>query len=404
MPLRRSTTAPILVTLAAIALAWAGGFVGQRIGEGERAVVRPQEPVGALPYETREVVLDRGEIVLTGTVSLPRGPGLFPGVVLVSGAGAQDRDGTLMGHKRYLVLADHLTRAGIAVLRYDDRGTGGSGGDLLLAGFEDLAGDALTAAAELARQPEVDASRVGFVGASEGSLVSTLAAVAPPEDLAEELKVPIAFLVLLSAPALPGEDVLVDQQLALARAAGADEATLVELEALVQEAMRVRTWRTSEAVRREELQRIVFEIERLEIGGPELELPFSDQEDRRRRLADVMLSPSMRDLLNHDPRPVLGQVAVPLLALYGAHDLQVEPALHSRILREALEAAPTDDVDVRILPGLNHLLQPSATGLPSEYGKIEVALAPWVLETISTWILERFRQPRAEPLEGEGAP
>jgi len=382
--LHRSKAVPALVGVVAALLACVGGWVGGQIAEEASRADRPQDPVAAA-YTSHEVLLDRGGIHLAGTVSIPLGPGPFPGVVLLSGAGPQDRDGTLGGHRRFLVLGDALTRAGIAVLRFDDRGTGGSQGDLLDARFRDLAGDALAAVAALRREAKVDRERVGLLGVSEGSLVATLAAVEMTTmEMTPEMKHPLAFLVLLSAPSLPGREIWIDQQLKVLRAGGTDEETLRRHEAILQEVLAIRDSREPLANRRQRLEAQVEALEELAGGRPLLDLGV-----RRRALVDVMLSPSMIDPLDHDPQPLLRRLDLPVLALYGGTDLQVSPEIHAPVLEAALRQAPTEDFMVEVFPGLNHLLQPSATGLPSEYGEIPVTLAPEILETVAGWILER---------------
>ncbi|MDY7093252.1 MAG: alpha/beta fold hydrolase [Acidobacteriota bacterium] len=361
------------VGLIALLLMGLGGWLGGLWQEQQSSAGHPQTPQPPFPYSQREVTFSSGGVELAGAVTVPQGDGPFPGVVLLSGAGPQDRDGTLAGHQRYLVLADALTRAGVAVLRYDDRGTGGSGGELLEARFEDLAAEAGAAVELLREQPKIDPGRVGLLGASQGSLVAGLAAREDPR---------LAFLVLLSPPALPGHEVWVEQQLRVAQAEGAEASDLEVMELLLLTAFELRTADLPEAEKHQSLEQVVENLEQLQ-AGTGLQLAAGA---RRRILVQALLSRQMEDALYYDPRPVLEELRLPVLALYGSKDLQVPPSVHAPDLRTALADNPRATVEV--IPGLNHLLQPSTTGRPSEYARLEVTLAPKVLERVSRWILD----------------
>src|SRR5512137_282753 len=137
---------------------------------------RPQEPKPPFPYRSEHVSITNaaGQAVLDGTLTLPEGAGPFPAVILITGSGPQNRDEEIFGHKPFLVLADHLSRRGIAVLRYDDRGVGKSTGNLATATSEDLAGDAWAAWQMLSARPEIDPKRIGLLGHSEGGLIAPM--------------------------------------------------------------------------------------------------------------------------------------------------------------------------------------------------------------------------------------
>jgi uncharacterized protein len=348
---------------------------------------RPQHPVGPFPYRVEEVRFanEAAGIRLAGTLTLPEGTGPFPAVALVSGSGPQDRDETLLGHKPFLVLADHLTRSGVAVLRYDDRGVGSSEGDFATATTLDLAADAAAAAEYLRSHPAVDRSRVGLVGHSEGGLIAPLVATGahgvPTADL--------AFVVLLAGPALRGDEILGLQLRAIAAAGGAAP-DQIERSARVQEQLLeiVRT-EPDEARRRERLAALVRAD--LETMTPEARLaqgiPPAQEEAFVAAQAEAAASPWMREFVLLDPRPVLARLRVPALALFGEIDVQVPPRENEPAMREALRDAP--DATVITLPGLNHLFQTAVTGFPGEYGALEETFAPEALETITSWILRQ---------------
>lgn len=349
---------------------------------------RPQHPVPPFPYRSEEVRIrnDAAGIELAGTLTLPPGPGPFPGAVLVSGSGPQDRDETLMGHKPFLVLSDYLTRAGIAVLRYDDRGVGGSGGDFAAATTMDFAGDAAAAITHLQAHPEVDGTRVGVIGHSEGGLIAPLVA-------AGAHGLPAAapgWLVLLAGPALPGGEILLLQSAALSRAAGAtaaqqDAARRFQLQ--MQEIIRAE----AEGARRRDRLRAGLR-QALDDMPPEERLAQGVPPDQEARWIDAQVGTLSTEWFRHfvllDPRPVLRQVDVPVLALFGERDLQVPSQENMAAMREAL--AGNTDVTIVEMPRLNHLFQTATTGGPAEYAQIEETFAPAALERIAQWILLRF--------------
>jgi len=326
---------------------------------------RPQEPKAPFPYRSEEVAIANpaGRAVLAGTMTLPEGKGPFPAVVLISGSGAQNRDEEIFGHKPFLVLADHLTRHGIAVLRYDDRGVGKSTGAFAGATSEDFAGDAWAAWQLLSARPEIDAARIGLLGHSEGGLIAPMLAAAHPE---------IAFIVLAGGPGVTGEQVLLKQAELIARGMGAPEAVVAANAALQKQAFAILREETSMA-------RIAERLAAIPAGSKEASAALVKQ----------TATPWMRFFVLHDPAPVLAGVRCPVLAIGAELDLQAVPDQNLPAIEAALRQGGNRDATVARLPGLNHLLQPAKTGLPAEYAQIEVTVAPAALDTSTTWIQKR---------------
>lgn len=341
--------------------------------------LRPQEPKPPFPYESEEVVFanPEGGHTLAGTLTLPPTPGPHPALVLVTGSGPQDRDETLMGHKPFAVLADAITRRGVAVLRYDDRGVGKSKGDFASATSVDLASDALAAVRYLADREDIE--RVGLGGHSEGAMIAPMVAADSPEE--------IAFLVLLAPPAITGEETIVMQGLALERRMGMPEAEALAQADLRRGAIRAALDAETDADFQAALGSVVEEHVTT--------LPEGETRDAAREayLAafPTYRTPWFRYFLAFDPTVPLRKVACPVLALLGENDVQVLTQENLAPLRAALQAAPTDDVRIESLPGLNHLFQTSETGLPSEYGTIEETIAPAVLEMVAGWVSEQAK-------------
>lgn len=339
--------------------------------EGEQPEARrPQEPTEPLPYQAEDIVFSNAPagIDLAGTLTLPNGPGPHPAVVLISGSGPQNRDEEVFRHRPFLVLADHLTRQGIAVLRYDDRGVGESGGSFAPATSADFATDAEAAVHYLENRAEIDASRIGLIGHSEGGTIAPL--------LASQLDA-VAFVVLIAGPGLRADSVLVLQAEAINRAAGATEAQIATNRELQKRLFAAVIADATDAELDADLRRIFAETAPGITGGAlEAQVAF-------------VSSPWMRWFLRYDPEPALRGLQIPVLAVNGSNDLQVIAEPNLSAIKTALTAGGNADFMTVELEGLNHLLQTSETGLVSEYGRIEETMAPLALETISDWIVRR---------------
>lgn len=360
---------------------------------------RPQTPKAPFPYRSEEVKFQNKPVSLTlaGTLTLPEGSGPFPAVILISGSGPQDRDETLQGHKPFLVLADHLTKAGIAVLRYDDRGVGGSNGYHALATTADFTGDALAAFEYLRTRPEIIPNKIGMIGHSEGGLIAPLAASKEPA---------ISWIVLLAGPGVNGEQILYSQgQKILAAEGGA--ADQLQFQRILQESL-IELLKSSpgkidrKALAQQALERITARLMELKQKEPDQNKdssnPLSDPQSESSQAAlkqlieaslEGMDNPWFRFFIAHEPGPVLEQVKCPVLALNGSKDTQVIAELNLPAIAKALSAGSNQQATIQELPGLNHLFQTCETGGISEYAKLEETLAPQVLEIVTKWIGER---------------
>ena len=332
---------------------------------------RPQEDAiqtGALPYGNAPVTFVNAGVPgvkLSGTFSKPAGPGPFPTVVLISGSGPNTRDENLMGHKLLLVLADDLNRHGIATLRYDKRGIGASTGDYATATTADFTSDALAAVAYLKTRSDVDQKHIGVLGHSEGGLIAPAVAVADPV---------VSFVVLMAGPGVRGDELFLKQGELIARASGVAEADIAKTRNL-----RVQGFAVIEASSDAADAKIKLEARARQ--GIAAGLFTKDEADQNiARITD----PWMYYFLRYDPAPILQKVRVPVLAIGGSLDLQVEPNENLA----AIETAMKNDADVTVteLPGLNHLFQDALTGSPGEYGSIEETLSPSALKIIADWV------------------
>ena len=340
-------------------------------GQGEEA-----------PYRQEEVAFANEGIVLTGYLTLPDGNGPHPAVALISGSGAQDRDSNLFGFKTFAVIADRLARQGIAVLRFDDRGVGGSSGDSLQATIQDRAQDVRAAVELLLSRDDIDPELIGLMGHSEGVMIAPL--VASRDD-------GISFVVLAAAPAVAGDAILRAQLVELLNALGATQ-ELLEL-AQAQQELTLRAVATGEGW--DEVVEMARQTAQQQIEA----LP----EARREAIADIDLyvetaiqvqiksvqSPWFKSFVEFDPAPVLRELTVPVLAVYGESDTQVPATMNAAAFSEAIAEADNPDYTVVTLLGVNHLFQEAVTGSPSEYAELKPEFVPGFLESVIEWILRQ---------------
>ncbi len=326
---------------------------------------RPQEPKPKFNYEIEEVTFtnEKANIKFAGTLTMPKGKGPFPAVVLVSGSGPQNRDEEILGHKPFWIIADYLTQNGIAVLRYDDRGTAASQGDFKTATSEDFAGDAQAALDFLRKQPHINLQKIGIIGHSEGGMIAPMVAAKDNQ---------IGFIILLAGPGIPIDELMMKQTELGIRAAGASE---------------------DEINKAQEINRKCYEIiqsqsdlSKAEIQLRELlktEIPDSNALEATIR---QILSPWFRYFISYDPQPVLEKVKCPVLAINGDKDQQVTSKENLEGIQKSVEKGGNKQVEIHEIKNKNHLFQTTGTGLPSEYGDLEETFSPEVLKLMADWI------------------
>lgn len=346
--------------------------------KGEVAEVRrPQEPKGPFPYQEQEVTVENkaAGITLAGTLTIPTGKGKHPAVILFTGSGTQDRDMSLLGHKPFLVLADHLTRQGFAVLRLDDRGAGKSGGNPTMATTQDFVTDAQAAYTFLKSHQLINPKKVGLLGISEGALIASSVAAANKD---------VAFVVLLAGSAVPGVELLVSQNEAILK-------NQLPAESL-QKYLKLRRAQFEVAASDADVFEASKKIRALEqeakasLTEEDKQLALMLTPQGENALVAQITMPWARYFLAYDPAPALRQLRMPVLALNGGKDLQVPATANLAATEKALKAAGNKRYTIKELPSLNHIFQTAETGQVHEYGTIEETMAPVALETISSWM------------------
>jgi len=345
----------------------------ERVSDTVQGPNRPQTPQAPFPYHVEDVQIENPEasgVTLAGTLTLPEGEGPFPGVVLISGSGPQDRNETVWTHQPFAVLADHLTRQGIAVLRYDDRGVAESTGEFSSATSFDLASDTQAVATFLRAHPAIRS--VGLAGHSEGGLIAPIVAVQSPE---------IDFVILLAGPGTPGDQFVIDQTEANLRAAGENEDLITARLNTLAELIEIARTAEDSADAMARLDAALSE-DRMQL----LLIPAGQKQAFMANMARDWY----RTLVNYDPADWVPQMHQPVLVLQGNLDLQIVAEPNVSGLRSLL--AEHSDAEIVVMDGLNHLFQPAQTGQMSEYPQIETTFDPEAMDIISTWINTRFGQ------------
>lgn len=340
---------------------------------------RPQEPKPPFPYIEEDVVFEnkKANITLAGTLTLPDTINTYPAVILISGSGPQNRNEEILGHKPFWVIADHLSRNGIAVLRYDDRGYGESKGSFSGSTTEDFTEDAESAWMFLRKHKNINTKNIGLLGHSEGGMIAPKLA---------STQNAVAFIVLLAAPGVTGEKILLTQTALIYEAAGVDKKTVESIIQRNEKIYKVLKKEDDDEKASEKIRKI------LEKEAKNMSDEKKVKNNLRRYEIDAYVktsvSPWFRYFLTSNPRPYLLEVKCPVLALNGEKDLQVTAEENLEAIEQAMIFGANPNYKIMEMPGLNHLFQHAETGAPAEYSTIEETISPEVLDIITKWILE----------------
>lgn len=391
----------ISVTLPRLGAQYAGKLVGEKINgtfsqmghsfplilkRGEIKMNRPQTPQPPFEYTTQEVVFhnkgidaktglptEGGEAWLGGTLTYPKGfkTGM-PVILMVTGSGQQNRDEELMGHKPFLVIADYLARHGIATLRYDDRGVGKSTGNMAMITLQSNMLDAEAGIDYLKSTKKF--GKIGVLGHSEGGIISYMLAARGKAD----------FVVSLAGPVLPGDSVLLMQNRDVLTTAGLDKDNVEKYATALS---RVFKYRMSE-------QKMKFS-DKPESLVPMLTMDIALLPELRKNLIKTVKmvdSPWLVSYLKYDPATDIRKINSPVMLIIGDNDKQVNATANIQAAENILPKAVKAKSLLKAYPTLNHLFQPSETGSPGEYAKIETTISEEVLDDITSWITKTAKQ------------
>ena len=326
---------------------------------------RPQTPKPPFPYDAIDVLYENKLGKLAGTLTIPHGSGPFPAAIMITGSGPENRDEEIFGHKPFWIIADYLSRRGIAVLRLDDRGVGGSAGNSTRETIGEMATDVLPGVDFLKARKDIDAKKIGVIGHSEGGIVGPLAASRSSD---------IAFVVMLAGTGVTGEQVMYLQAELIAKASGAPDAAIAQNRAVQEMIFKAARSDQDEAAALESF-RADWQKAHGSAPGPVLESQLKS-----------VLAPEIRSFAFYDPAESLRKVKVPVLALNGSRDLQVPPAQNLPAIKAALTSGGNKDFETVELSGLNHLFQTCQKCTVGEYGTLEETFSPKALEVMGDWL------------------
>jgi fermentation-respiration switch protein FrsA (DUF1100 family) len=355
----------VFLTLAVIAFFAIRGYKNRNTNE-------------ASTYYAEEVSFlnSQDNVTLSGTLTLPSLDGNFPVAILISGSGPQDRDGQVFGHKPFFVIAEHLAKNGIAVLRYDDRGFGKSTGNFPTATSLDFSTDVKSAVAYLKTRKEVDANKIGLIGHSDGAMVAPMVAAGSSD---------VAFVVLLAGPGIKGDKLLVNRQEIVERAMGLPEHEIQKSKNRSEQVFEIIAQSKDPQAARTKLTE--YGKEHIDDMPEDAIPPGMTKEKFLFKEIESLTSPWFLYFLSYDPAPTLEKVACPVLALNGDKDIQCPSRENLAAIEAALKKGGNDKVTIKELPNVNHFFQECETGYPDEYARIEQSFSPSVLTEISEWIM-----------------
>lgn len=328
---------------------------------------RPQEPQPPFNYKVENVQFEnkKAGIKLAGTLTTPNQKEKYPAVILVSGSGANDRNEELFNHKPFLVLADYLTKNGYAVLRYDKRGVAASEGDFSEATISDFTEDAEAALDFLRSQKNIDVSKMGILGHSEGGIVA--------QKIAAKNK-NIAFIISMAGPGIDTDQLMLIQKSTIEKQMGVPEITLK---------MNEKLFGSIYKILKKDISASEAENEIIELIGKNPMYKFAPKEQTK-QLSDLAHSAWFREFISYEPYENLGKINSKVLVINGDKDVQVTATENIEGWKKGL--IHNKKASFKIYPNLNHLFQEAQTGMPNEYGKIETTIEPYVLEDMVNWL------------------
>lgn len=344
--------------------------------------VRPQTPVPPFSYKSEDIEYFNGDnsIKYAGTITIPPGKGPFPAAILITGSGQQNRDETMAGHQPFAVIADHLTKQGFVILRVDDRGIGGTTGDVKNATTADFAKDVMVGLDYLKKRPEVNAKKLGMIGHSEGGMIAAMVG-AERKD--------IDFIIFLAAPGIKITELMVEQNQAVLAKSGMPSKYVTAYASLYRKL--IETIVTSNTAQvRENLTAVVDKwrdtTDKTAVISTTRIFNSKTRDEFVNQFATLAENAWFSYFFRFDPVPYLEKLSGKILALNGSQDVQVVSASNLAGIKEALKKSKAKTVDVIELPGMNHLFQTCKDCSLVEYGRLDETFSPIALQKMSEWL------------------
>lgn len=352
----------------------AGNPFPMSLKRGKLEINRPQEPKPPFNYYSEDITFqnENDKISLAATLTLPKKEGKFPVAIIISGSGPHNRNGDMFGHKPYFVIADFLTKSGIAVLRFDERGVGESEGDFETATITDLSSDVKSAINYLKNREEINSSKIGLIGHSIGGIIAP--------KVASEID-DVNYIVMLAGPGINGDKLMLSQKAALERIMGLNEMQIAQGQNFLKGAYDIIVESNLDNIKLKDSINSFFINKYGDL------LP----ENQRKAIVNQITEYEIVSLLKSKPSIYLSKVKCPILALNGSKDFQVPAKENLQAIKKILVESGNNNVETLELENLNHLFQECKTGVSNEYSQIEQTISPAVLELITGWIKEQTK-------------
>jgi len=332
-------------------------------------------------YTEEEVVFNNDDNKLAGTLTLPDKKDKHPAIIMLPGSGPVNRDEEYLGFKPFKVIADHFTKQGIATLRWDARGVGGSTGNVYASTFPDFAKDVMAAINYLKDRREINTSQIGLCGHSQGGFIAPICA-SESDD--------VSFIILISGGGHSGKKLFLAQNELIMKADGGKEDEINE----ILKSQKILISLILDGANETRIESILTDITKRSINIKKGDNIVTGDLDKmiKDQVACQLMSfnnPWFRYFLDYDPKPILKKVNCPVLMLFGELDLQVPTKLNKDAMIEALKKGGNKKCTIKIFPSANHLFQFAKTGSPAEYGNLDKKFVPGFLKFMSDWILKR---------------
>jgi pimeloyl-ACP methyl ester carboxylesterase len=352
-------------------------------GKNIPVVEKPQTPKAPFSYESREFVYQGAKTKLTygATLTYPKEGGKHPFIVLITGSGAQDRDEAIFDHKPFAVLADFLTKNGFAVMRVDDRGVGKSNGVFQASTTGDFALDVEEHLNFAKQLPEVDSTKMGLLGHSEGGLIAPMVAARNKS---------VAFVILMAGPGVDIPELMAAQNEMVLKSVGVSTEAIQAYLPLYKGLMKTINEASSKSEATSKSTELVQDwFTKTDKTIVKNTTNISSEADIKTFVNPFVESLSTKwwkYFISYRPAPALEKLQIPVLAMNGSADIQVPAEANLKGIQAALKKAGNKRLTLKKFDGLNHMFQKCKACTVAEYGDLETTIEPEVLSYLQNWL------------------